>query len=635
MTYSTFRKSWHSPLNRKVLALVLGTSSLFAVIATLIQMAFAYVTEQESNVRQIENYVATSQAGIVRALWDIDVDVLREQLKGALKLEPIRGIEIIAVDGTALAEYESSKTNDATLKFPLQYEQQALGTLLIYVSYDAAGSKVISNFIFIVLMNFLKTLLVSLVLMYLLQIYLGRQLVVLAQVAETLSPDSLTQSDEPDAEAVPLDVRNRRDELGQIANALHILRQKLAVHLTEQRRYKQQLVAHRDELEARVQERTQILEQRSEIEQLLATVSSRLLRASPAHIKQVVEQCLATVAPMLKCERFVLSLFEADSHLVRYAAWQKASYMGAFTPEKVSPELMPWLFQELLQHRLVICISPEKLPEFAVAERDLMKTLNIKGAAVYPLFDEETLVGLLSCINREAPLEWSDESSMLLSRVGDLFNYALIRAQNWKDMHHLHQELSRANAKLQLLVDIDELTGVPNRRAFNQNLRAACRQVSRAGKALLLLLCDIDDFKRFNDTYGHLQGDEVLRTVATSCMQVFKRGGDFFARTGGEEFSGFFLNIEANDAQKIADRLCRTIAAMKIPHQSARAAPFVTLSIGAYWFVPAVDSTLTQQDMDRLLDEADKALYLAKEQGRNRAVVTFQHVAALRNDRTA
>ncbi len=177
-------------------------------------------------------------------------------------------------------------------------------------------------------------------------------------------------------------------------------------------------------------------------------------------------------------------------------------------------------------------------------------------------------------------------------------------------------ELRATNARLEELSRLDPLTGLANRRHFDEVKEAEVRRAQRLGQPLSVLLCDIDYFKRYNDTYGHARGDECLRAAAQVLKQCFGRAGETPARIGGEEFAVLLPGSDAAAARAAGERLRSALAAKALPHSGSQVAGHVTMSIGAAQFDPA-----TMEGFDALLHRADQALYRAKAEGRNRVVV--------------
>lgn len=177
------------------------------------------------------------------------------------------------------------------------------------------------------------------------------------------------------------------------------------------------------------------------------------------------------------------------------------------------------------------------------------------------------------------------------------------------------EALRNANAELQRIAAIDGLTHIANRGAFNQRLREAWRAHAAERTRLSVLLCDIDAFKAYNDTYGHLAGDVALAAVAGALNKVLRSKADLAARYGGEEFAVLLTDCDANEAAVVARRMCDAVRALAIAHRASDVAAHVTISIGVASAVPVAG-----ESQDALLRRADEALYRAKADGRDRVV---------------
>ena len=178
------------------------------------------------------------------------------------------------------------------------------------------------------------------------------------------------------------------------------------------------------------------------------------------------------------------------------------------------------------------------------------------------------------------------------------------------------RQLKAANERLQNLSFLDGLTGIANRRHFDQELLQESRRAKREKTPLSLIMLDIDYFKAFNDTYGHLKGDDCLKTVAATLKNTLKRSGDFAARYGGEEFAVVLPNTDAVGAAIIAEELRASIERAGILHINSLCADYVTVSLGVV--TRFSDQAETPDD---LISAADRALYRSKHEGRNRVSV--------------
>ncbi len=175
------------------------------------------------------------------------------------------------------------------------------------------------------------------------------------------------------------------------------------------------------------------------------------------------------------------------------------------------------------------------------------------------------------------------------------------------------RELQRANEELKLVSQLDGLTGIANRRSFDEALRREWMRGLRDGVPLALIMLDADFFKAYNDAYGHQAGDECLKFIAAEVKKFAKRSSDLAARYGGEEFVLILEECDLKGAALIAEKLRVSIEAAKRPHQDSKVAPFVTVSLGVASLVPQ-----TGISEDVLIKAADQAMYSAKQNGRNR-----------------
>ncbi len=170
--------------------------------------------------------------------------------------------------------------------------------------------------------------------------------------------------------------------------------------------------------------------------------------------------------------------------------------------------------------------------------------------------------------------------------------------------------------QLKTLSTRDELTQLANRRTFNEALEREWYRALRSQTPLALILCDVDYFKLYNDTYGHPQGDECLRQVAKALKQAAVRSGDLVARYGGEEFVMLLPNTTADGALKVAENARSYLKILKLSHRRSLASEYVTLSIGLTHVVPTIDIAPSA-----LIKQADVGLYEAKQNGRNQVVL--------------
>jgi diguanylate cyclase (GGDEF)-like protein len=187
--------------------------------------------------------------------------------------------------------------------------------------------------------------------------------------------------------------------------------------------------------------------------------------------------------------------------------------------------------------------------------------------------------------------------------------------QREQELNLLNARLAQLNQELSVLSHTDPLTGLANRRAFDQRLAEEVSRAARHHMPLALLVVDIDHFKPYNDHYGHPAGDACLRQVAAALRDCAGRPIDLVARLGGEEFAVLLPHQGSADAMQVAERCLRAVEAAAIAHAGSPVAPHVTVSVGV------AQSITSAQNGAALLAAADAALYLAKRQGRRRVVL--------------
>jgi diguanylate cyclase (GGDEF)-like protein len=203
---------------------------------------------------------------------------------------------------------------------------------------------------------------------------------------------------------------------------------------------------------------------------------------------------------------------------------------------------------------------------------------------------------------------------MAISRQLFLWNHKVIKNSIELKLKNeeLLKSLQQTNTRLQQQNIIDDLTKIPNRRHFDEILEKEWLRAKRIGTSLALLMIDIDFFKQYNDTFGHLKGDECLKQIATELSKNLNRPGDFVARYGGEEFCILIPETDMDGAIAFAEMVHSAIVALKIDNPGSEVSKYLTISIGIAAIVPKNDDSY----MD-LIYTSDKALYKAKSDGRN------------------
>lgn len=272
----------------------------------------------------------------------------------------------------------------------------------------------------------------------------------------------------------------------------------------------------------------------------------------------------------------------------------------------------------------VIVDAKGRLVEFNPAALRLVPDLR-RGQPMPAVWDEALRqpreagadVGAIPYIPQGAHYEVTAEPVMRLDgkRIGTLVFMRDISRYQSRELA-LTAQLGQTEAKLSRVeadLDIDALTGIPNRRFFQRESLLAVTRAYEAGEPIGLLILDVDLFKQYNDLYGHPCGDDCLRRVATALTSVLV-GEQFCARLGGEEFAVVLPDASQDETRNVARRMVAAVRDLEIPHNGTPVQPFVTISVGAACTVPDAPR------LEPLLHRADSAMYQAKRAGRNRFV---------------
>jgi diguanylate cyclase (GGDEF)-like protein len=208
---------------------------------------------------------------------------------------------------------------------------------------------------------------------------------------------------------------------------------------------------------------------------------------------------------------------------------------------------------------------------------------------------------------------------MAASEAGAIPRYVVV-VRDATERKHTEQLLRAALERLEEMAHTDALTGLANRRHFDEFLQSEWRRCLRRQLPLSVLIIDVDHFKSFNDLYGHLAGDECLRAIASQIASVARRPGDLAARYGGEEFVLLMPETTQPGALHVANRLCTLVQSLDKIHEGNPPTGKVSVSIGPATCIPNAQGSMISSS-EALLSSADRSLYQAKREGRNRVGV--------------
>ncbi|MEA5605990.1 diguanylate cyclase domain-containing protein [Nostoc sp. UHCC 0252] len=340
------------------------------------------------------------------------------------------------------------------------------------------------------------------------------------------------------------------------------------------------------------------------------TERERLIYASAQHIREsldldeILNTTVAEVRQFLQTDRVILYRFNPDWSGV-VVTESVAKGCQAILNMEITETYFVERQRQFYQQNTVKATSDIYTAGLTLCHLEFLEKLQVRAKLVVPILQGDRLWGILVAHHCSAPREWQTWEGELLGQLATQVAIAIQQSE-------LYQQLQRANQQLEKMVMVDELTQIANRRCFDHRLDSVWQYLLREQGFISLLLCDIDYFKQYNDTYGHATGDDCLRFIAQAFKQSVKRSRDLAARYGGEEFVVILPNTASDGAFHVAQEIHKAIQQLNIPHATSAVKHHVTLSIGIATVIP----TPNMVPLD-LIEAADQALYQAKANGRN------------------
>jgi diguanylate cyclase (GGDEF)-like protein/PAS domain S-box-containing protein len=343
----------------------------------------------------------------------------------------------------------------------------------------------------------------------------------------------------------------------------------------------------------------QKLIQRAASDRLLTQITQKI--HAFLELEQILQITVDEVKQFLRAEKIQINRVEETGKLTLLVESRLVD--SPLSCDISEPKQVP---AELFRHHLPQLSSGKTISQDFV--ESVSHLPGVCSTLLIPIMGEATLWGLICIENCSLARRWNIEEIDLLERVALELSVGIKQAQ-------LYQQLEEANRELQQLSVMDGLTRISNRRKFDQYIATEWIRLSREQGPLSLILCDIDHFKLYNDTYGHPAGDRCLIEVAQAISKVIKRPTDLVARYGGEEFVLVLPQTPLAGAIHLAQQIRLQVQALKIPHLSSSVDLYVTISLGVSCCIPHPSF-----DFEVLIAAADQGLYQAKERGRNQAV---------------
>ncbi|MBK1989034.1 diguanylate cyclase [Sphaerospermopsis aphanizomenoides BCCUSP55] len=340
----------------------------------------------------------------------------------------------------------------------------------------------------------------------------------------------------------------------------------------------------------------ELLRLQNQRERIVASITQRILQS--LDIDEIMNTTVKEVRQFLQTDRVIIYRFKPD-------------WTGVVAMESVANGFKPILrsvidepcFRDVYvpQYRQgrVRAIEDIYTAGISPCHFNLLAEYQVRANLVVPIIQGEELWGLLIAHHCSSPRHWRQIEISLLSQLATQVAIAIKQSE-------LYQQVQRQ-------ATVDGLTQIPNRRRFDEYLSQMWEKMAQIQAPLSIILCDIDFFKVYNDTYGHPAGDDCLRQVAAAINKAGNRPDDLVARYGGEEFVIVLPNTSASGAMQVAERIRAEVKALQIKHEQSLVSEYVTLSIGVANIVPSTNSC-----PGAVIGMADEALYQAKAEGRDR-----------------
>lgn len=362
---------------------------------------------------------------------------------------------------------------------------------------------------------------------------------------------------------------------------------------------------------------------------LISIVEASQTIASEIDLEKLLTKMMKIVTNNAGADRAVLLSPDEGRWRIRAearSAWQEVSIPDSDCDEQIAAVLPLSLISYCSRKQESVVLG------HACAKGDFIRdpyfaSSLMKSVLCVPLKHSGTFKGALYLENSLVEDSFTRERIRVLDLLSTQMAMSIDNAEFYRSLEDLvatrsaelvrvNEELVMANKRLGDLANIDGLTGIPNRRALDERMEAEWKRHQRMERELSIIMCDIDHFKKYNDLFGHLEGDNCLRLVADAIDRAARRPGDIVARFGGEEFVVLLPDTGLSGVQTVVDEIRENVRKLMVPHPSSDTSSQVTLSLGVVHTRPRPGIKVTE-----VLDVADRALYEAKTLGRNRAVI--------------
>lgn len=336
-------------------------------------------------------------------------------------------------------------------------------------------------------------------------------------------------------------------------------------------------------------------------EHLLIEIAQKIRES--LNLEDILRTTVNEVRHVLNTDRVILFKFD-ENYLGEVVVESVSESQLSILGEYIKDECFTERYVEYYRQGRIKAIEDVYTANIQECHLNLLKSYQVKSNLVLPIIHQQTLWGLLIAHECYKTRKWKEQEVTLLSQLATQIAIAIYQGE-------LYNQLQIANKQLQKLSYIDGLTQVANRHHFDTYLQECWQKLLPLQETLSLILCDVDFFKNYNDTYGHLAGDKCLKAIANTLANSVTNPNHLVARYGGEEFAIILPKVSRQFSVNLALSIRKQVKALNIPHSSSNYSQ-VTLSVGVASLVPHIFLST-----EVLIQRADQALYTAKAQGRD------------------
>lgn len=595
------------PLALQILQQILLYAVLFWLVASVLRAGLSFYQGQQ----RLDHLPVTVRAlylqGLAQGLQHHEAATVHKVMAAIGTLPGVESVQLETPQGRQTLDIRSESTRERLaghVRYRLEIPSLAAatapaGVLTLQVSSLPIRQEIIDDLISSMAQRVLDFAALALLLVYVLRQRFVLPVQFLAQAVRAFRPG------EPASALRPPAATAFTDEMTVLEESIRSMQASIHHHLADRQHYEAELTEARDRLAERVEARTAELDRLLQFQTLIAAISSRFINIPLSEIDEEMQRALAQTGHFMAVDRCYLIGVDDHQTVSLVNEWTAAGVEGPTGLDGAEPVARPALFAALLRDGVLNLPCCRDLPAFAGrAEVSSLLQLRIDhlGAPV----------GIFGCDMVRAERSWQEEELVQARLVGELFANMILRRRQLQTLEQTQQQLRLANADLARLALSDGLTGLANRRCFDDMKHRLFEAARRDNQPLAVIMLDIDFFKEYNDRFGHPAGDTCLQRLSRELSVRFSQPGELTARIGGEEFAVLLPGCGQAAATERANQLCEAIRNLNIAHPDSRAADRVTVSIGVGGMDPG-----RHDGIEALLTETDRALYRAKARGRD------------------